>query len=175
MKRLAEMKAITVILFLTIAIFISCFIAQLSTEGTTENHDEEYGQYYDIDFDFDLVTGLNIIISAYGYHTNLYPTYNSMGANKSAANGNKATAIGSSLSMFIYITLGILSIYFFGEELTADVMDSVNEESNAYSYVIRVAFMIVLALHIPFVFFPSKESLLIIVDEAKNKSMSKAL
>jgi len=175
MKRLAEMKGITVMLFLTIAIFILGFIAQLCTEGMIENHDEDYGQYYDIDFDMNLVTGLNIIISAYGFHTNLYPTYNSMGENKSAANGNKATAIGSSLSMTIYISLGILSIYTFGEELTTDVMDSINKESNGYSYIIRIAFMIVLALHIPFVFFPSKESLLIIVDEAMNKSMSKDL
>ena len=44
-----------------------------------------------------------------------------------------------------------------------------------YSYIIRVAFLLVLACHIPYIFFPTKESFLIIFDEAKNNSMKKAL
>merc|ERR1719225_899996 len=55
------------------------------------------------------------------------------------------------------------------------VIDNVDEEDNAYSYVIRVAFLLVLACHIPYVFFPAKESLLILFDEAKNKSMTNEL
>ena len=75
-------------------------------------------------------------------------------------------AIGSGLSLLIYVSLGILSIYIFGSDLESSVLKNVDEEKNVYSYIIRVAFLLVLACHIPYIFFPTKESFLIIVDEA---------
>ena len=83
----------------------------------------------------------------------------------------RAVAIGSGFSVFIYGSLGILSIYTFGSDLDTSVIANVNKEENVYSYIIRVAFLLVLACHIPYIFFPTKESFLIIFDEAKNKSM----
>ena len=122
-----------------------------------------------------LVTGFNIIVLAYAYHINLFPTYNSLGTNKSNKSGMGAVAIGSALSTLIYISLGILSIYTFGSALETSVIKNVDEEQNVYSYIIRITFLIVLATHIPYIFFPTKESFLIIFDEAKNDSMQKAL
>ena len=83
----------------------------------------------------------------------------------------RAVAIGSGFSVFIYVSLGILSIYTFGSDLDTSVIANVNKEENVYSYIIRVAFLLVLACHIPYIFFPTKESFLIIFDEAKNNSM----
>lgn len=170
-KMLAEMKIVSIMLFLSIAIFILLFLVQLCTLGNIENHDDTYGQYYTVEFDMQLVTGFNIIVLAYAYHINLFPTYNSLGANKSNANGMRAVAIGSGFSVFIYCSLGVLSIYTFGSDLDTSVIANVNKEENIYSYIIRVAFLLVLACHIPYIFFPTKESFLIIFDEAKNNSM----
>ena len=61
-----------------------------------------------------LVTSLNIIVLAYAYHINMFPTYNSLGENKSNRSGMEAVMIGSALSFFVYVSLGILSIYIFG-------------------------------------------------------------
>ena len=119
-----------------------------------------------MDFNMKLITGFNIIVLAYAYQTNLFPTFNSLGENKSNRTGMKAIAIGISLSFTIYTTLGILSIYTFGTDLDPSVMSNIDEEANAYSYIIRVAFLIVLGCHIPYMFFPTKESFLIIFDEA---------
>ena len=79
------------------------------------------------------------------------------------------------ISFFVYSSVGILGIYTFGTDLTSNVLDNVDKETNVYSYIIRVMFSIVLACHIPFVFFPTKESFLIIVDEIQNNSMKHLL
>ena len=122
-----------------------------------------------------LVTGFNIIVLAYAYHINLFPTYNSLGLNKSNRTAMRAVAISALLSFIIYVSLGILSIYSFGSELKASVLNNVDEEQNAYSYIIRVAFLLVLACHIPYIFFAGKEAVLIVIDELYGKSISGAL
>ena len=83
--------------------------------------------------------------------------------------------IGVGLSFLIYISLGILSIYIYVSSLKSNVLTNVDEEQNTYSYIIRITFLVVLACHIPYVFYPSKEGLLIIFDEAENSSMTKIL
>ena len=165
------MKFVSILLFLAIGLFISLFIVQIATIGNLQNHDKYYGQYYNIEYDMKLITGFNIIVLAYGFQTNLFPTYNSMGANRNRYTGIQAILIGALISLIVYVSLGLLSIYIFGSGLHANVMKNIDEEHNAYSYIIRIAFLVVLACHIPFVFFPTKESFLIIVDEAWNNSM----
>ena len=165
-KKIAEMKCISVLLFASITIFVIVMLVQLCVEGTSENHDDDFGQYYEVDWGLDLVTGFNIFICANAYQMNLFPTYNSLGANKSNKTASESIAIASAMSTLIYISVGILSIYTFGSELSDSVLDNIDEESNVYSYIVRSAFLLVLACHIPYIFFPAKESFLIIVDEA---------
>ena len=95
--------------------------------------------------------------------------------NKSNETMKKAIIIAISLTTIIYTTLGILSIYTFGRQLTSNVFDAVATSDTVYATIIRVAFLLVLACHIPFVFLPTKESFLILVDEAQNRSMQIAL
>lgn len=71
------------------------------------------------------------------------------------------------MAMTLYIVLSILSIYTFGSSLMADVMSNVSTERNHNweSITLRVAFAIVIICHVPYVFFSSKEALLILIDE----------
>jgi len=147
----------------------------MAVDGLYENHDEDYGKYYEVNFDMNLVTGTNIMMLAYAYQTNLFPTYNSLGQNKSTKTAIKAITIAQGLSLLIYISVGIISVYMFGSSLNEDVLDNVDKEKNIYSYILRSAFLVVLACHIPYNFFPTKEAFLILYDEFKNKSMEKAI
>ena len=79
----------------------------------------------------------------------------------------------------IYTFLAIFCFFLFGGSLDegSDVMDNINSEGKDYweSFILRFLFLIVLACHIPFIFFSGKEALLIMIDEFNNQSISSAL
>jgi len=83
----------------------------------------------------------------------------------------KAVTVASTLGFFIYVQVGIISIYMFGYSLYDDVIENIDKENNNFSIFVRLAFMIMLSCIIPFEFFPAKEALLIIFDESRNGSM----
>ena len=66
-KKLAELKCVSIMLFTAIFTFIGLFIFQLVRLGNIENHDENYRQYYELKFNFKLVTALNIVTVAYAF------------------------------------------------------------------------------------------------------------
>ena len=126
-------------------------------------------------WDFGVITSSNVLIVAYSFQQSLFPTYNSLGANKNNKHMKRSINIGVAITAVVYICLGVLSIFSFGSALTSDVFDAVGDEDTIYSIIIRFAFLIVLACHIPFVFLPTKEGFLILIDEAQNHSMQIAL
>jgi hypothetical protein len=81
------------------------------------------------------------------------------------------------MSIVVYISLSILSIFTFGSHLKPDVIANVGEEVDHEweSIILRIAFAIVIVCHIPYVFFSSKESFLLLIDEWDRRSLSKSL
>jgi hypothetical protein len=93
---------------------------------------------------------------------------------------------GLALTSVIYVSVAVIGILMFGPGLTSSVLDNIGMEyivnSNPLSdkkfieaYIVQIAFMIVLACHIPYVFFAGKEGLCIFVDELDRKSISNVL
>ena len=93
--------------------------------------------------------------------------------------------MASLLVTILYVTLAVISLYTFGSSIgsddTATILKNLGNECIKdsscpwESTVLRYIFLVVLACHIPFIFFSGKESLLIIIDELDRKSISKAL
>ena len=75
-------------------------------------------------------------------------------------------------TFIIYFAVSLVSIFMFGSSISADILDNVGAEGGTWeSYVLRAAFVIVVACHIPFVFFAGKEAFLIVIDEATKKTV----
>lgn len=94
---------------------------------------------------------------------------------KTTSNTLKATGIGLAMSYVLYCSMGILALYVFGSGLSSSVLNNIDLETTTSSYIIRGTFMVVLACHIPYNFYSGKESMLIMVDEVRRRSMSYAL
>ena len=85
----------------------------------------------------------------------------------------KSVVSSIALVSFLYIFLAITCMFLFGGQIIVEggnIMQNVNKEyvldnSHWEAFVLRGLFMIVLAWHIPFIFFSGKEALLIIIEE----------
>tara|TARA_B110000285_G_C15094322_1_gene600992 strand:- start:999 stop:1442 length:444 start_codon:yes stop_codon:yes gene_type:complete len=128
-----------------------------------------------------IVKSVSCSLVAYSFANNLFPIYSSM---KEKTNENMKVTItyGIGLTFFIYTFLSVVCVLLFGGgvRLSTNIMDCVNKEyaidpNRWESFVLQFLFMIVLACHIPFIFFSGKESLCIIIDEIDRRSISTTL
>jgi len=76
----------------------------------------------------------------------------------------------------IYASIGLLGLFFFGHIIEKNILSNIGDEGTIWeSITLRILFLLVLACHIPFIFFTGKESVLVIVDETHRKSVSNSL
>lgn len=59
----------------------------------------------------------------------------------------------------VYTSVGILSVFAFGSAVKGNVLDNISDMTTWESYVLRSIFLIVIAIHTPFVFFIGKEAM----------------
>lgn len=178
MKDLAELKFLSITLFVAIFLFILLNLGQLLFDPNFVKPAEENmeGIYSPIPNGAELISSLSITMVAYSYLQNIFPIYDEL-QKQTPENYHKIAATALSLTGGLYIAVGLVSLYMFGNCLQSSVLINIGVEnpSNWESFVVRIAFMIVLGCHIPFIFYMGKESLLIIIDEINRKSISSAL
>jgi amino acid permease len=137
-----------------------------------QNNDKNYKQYWETEWDRKLISAFAVVLVSYTFQQNLFPVFNSLAGSTAEKNKKASGAINLALAMtfVVYISLGIICLYDFGTALDANVLTNVDEEKGSViSYIIRVSFLIVLACHIPYIFFTGKESMLIFLVEAIDK------
>jgi hypothetical protein len=123
-----------------------------------------------------------VFMVAFCYQVNLFPLFSSLKV-KTNAFCQKTTTTAMIIVWLIYTSLSIICSFLFGKQIMQVGSNVILNINNEYvvddrrweAFVLRVLFMIVLACHVPFVFFSAKEAMLIIVDELDRRSISKEL
>lgn len=129
-----------------------------------------------------IVSSLSVILVSFSSQQNLFPIFSELREKNSDALV-RSYGWACAAVVFLYSILGIISIYMFGSAVGEEstVLKNVARECTSdghcptVSIILRFMFMLVIACHIPFIFFSGKEGLLIIIDELDRKSVSSAL
>ena len=74
-----------------------------------------------------------------------------------------------------YSTVGILGCLLYSSDLDISILVNLGHEDMVCSEFLLLIFMIVIACHIPYIFYPCKETMLVMIDEITNQSMSKEI
>lgn len=180
-KELAELEWCSWVLFASIGLFIVLNLWEL----TFDNQFDEAGLGIHTDIWLPnhgfgrTLNAVSVTMVAYSYQCNLFPIYTSL-KEKTNEQYMKTNNWGLILTAFIYLVVAIISVAMFGVNTTSVVLDdigSAKHDGKAFweGYVTQFSFIILLACHIPFIFFAGKEGLLVILDELDRKSISSAL
>ena len=112
---------------------------------------------------------------AFATHMNLFPLYQSFGGKSEARREKIMTTSWIAILVLytVYMGFSFCVVYEFGSSLKHSVLDSIMEQKKLTSSLfIRIIYMIGVICHIPFLFFSLKESVLIVMEETWNKSLS---
>lgn len=131
MRAIKELKIASFFLFGSIILFVVIFIVQIIQKGTYLNPDSDYKQYYEIKINFNLITSISVMFTAYGFQTNIWCTYTSLKV-KNNANAMKSIYGAIFLTMAIYFVTSVVSIYMFGSSIMPSILDNVGLEKGTW-------------------------------------------
>lgn len=155
--------------FSAVTIFVIFLIVELAI-GNTDNPDTDHS-YWVQPASIDVFSAIPVILLAYGFQPTFYPVYEAL-AEKTDRNGNIFTALALILVFVVYMIVSFIGVYAYGSSVSDNILKNLDVKSNVFSYFLLVFFMVISAMHIPVIFYLGKESVLVTVDEIRNKSIS---
>ena len=113
---------------------------------------------------------------------NLFPLFSSL-KTKTNEFCQKTVSVAILTTLAIYAGISIVCSFLFGKQIIRAGSNVILNINNEYvlddqrweAFLLRVLFMIVLACHVPFIFFSAKEAMLIMTDEYSRRSISTEL
>jgi len=126
---------------------------------------------------------VSTIMVAYAYQQNVFPIYSAL-KDKSIGGYAASSKRAFLFAICAYYIVALLGIFLFGLNIKSSILlnfgdpeyfDPNTGKPYWESTIIQISFMIVLLAHIPFIFFPGKEGLCILVDEYQRQSISNVL
>ena len=170
-KAMSEMPIISYLLFISVLLFILITGIDLATSETPtyDLHD-----YLKPRWSTEIISSISILALSFYYQTGVFPAYSSM-ENKSTHNFMMSGASANLICALVYITLGVLCLAMFGSELQSDVLLNMATRPGISSIILRLVFAFLLMMHIPYVFFTTKDASLVLIDELQRSTISEHL
>ena len=130
--------------------------------------------FYAPSMDYKMVSAVSNILVAYSFITSLFPMQQSL-ADKSGKNTLIAVRQSLVMSFITYSLIGILGSLFYGQTVNIDVLQNLAQDPFTANLMMLGTFIVILACHIPYIFFSCKECSIIMADEWMNQSLSSDL
>ena len=121
--------------------------------------------------DLHLLTAFFIILFGFSIQFMVFPTYVEL-EKRTTERFSWSMIIYSCICTFAYIAVGTFGTLMFGDDLKSDFLINMAKRDGAVSIFIRVSYIIILNVHIPYFFFTVKEYILVLIDEINNRSLS---
>jgi hypothetical protein len=175
-KTLATMKWAADLHLMAVALFLICLLIERFISQREYNLDPEY-DYWTFNWKLSSVTTFSILLVSYNFSFIEFPLYHSLGSQRTPKKLLDATALALAFTFVIYCSTGLLAVYLFGSGLDTNCLNNIGAmgSENYLSLVVRIAFAVVVACHVPYIFFYGKEACCIITDELINKSTSQQI
>jgi hypothetical protein len=84
----------------------------------------------------------------------------------------KAANLTLIMANSIYIIIVFCAVFVFGYSVEKKFLDNIAIDGIWVGYILQLFFLILIACHIPYIFFAGKESFLVMLDEIHRNSLS---
>ena len=104
----------------------------------------------------------------------VFPAYVEL-EKRSTERFTQASFFMSLIQGVIYVTASTICVLLFGSEISNDLLTNISSRQGTVSVLIRSSYCFLLLFHLPYFFFSVKEYVLVMIDEALNRSLSNNL
>ena len=119
--------------------------------------------------------------TAMNFQVNLFPIHSNQ-RDQSLRQTLRAVSVSMTLIQSIYTTISVCGLFAFGKTVSDSLLANIGAARAPKtgtlpweSYLMQALFLVVLACHVPYLYFSGKEAMLIIVDEVLRRSTSFAI
>lgn len=120
-KELAELEWLSIVLFVSIGLFILVNLWELTIDPKFVPIDSTAKEYYSPKVTYQLISSFSIVLVAYSYQQNVFPVYSSLQV-KTNEQYKRVSLGGLVLTLIIYCTVGMICLFMFGNQIESSVL-----------------------------------------------------
>ena len=168
-RQLQKIKIVSYMLITIVSIFAILIVAELS-------HVQIHASLTLTDFtkvhdDGHVFSSLSAILLSFSIQQLMFPAFAEL-EKRSNEQFMKASIIATATKFILCIVIGNCGALMFGKDIAPDLLVNLSSLHDPISVFMRLSFCFILMFHVPYIFFTSKECLLVMYDEAKERGLS---